>query len=623
MGQSPKLHAIMKGAFLLSRVLCLLSFMPCAFSPAFAAGQYLPTSNVPNLDWARLESSSDLVWHKCDSPTAPSDSKQHVFPLPASNPARTPYCARLSLPLDYHNASNPHNVSMALLKLSVPTIPSKRGTIIALPGGAGESRIKILLTMSNIGVLDALDPDYEYDFLTFENRGVAYSWPSARCSESVLGGKLWEGRLNDLSGVISTGGDRKALNVRLAGAQARGRLCANANTSEDGDIRKHMSTAYAARDMLEILNRLGNPLGKRFDPSSAQSQQHQHPKLQFMGISYGTVVGLTFASLYPQHVSRMLLDATADPNDWVARWQMSLNVDADAVWSTFFTDCYAANTSCPLWRAQESGAEGIQRRFDTWLEGLRIKPDYTVSKGIARMITYHDVRAAMVWANYSPSWAFPALAKMIDELMRGYTNVTLTFPFGDGFDAPVCPGQEDEDLRADSNAGAGTALNCGDAEDISDVSLDEFEKYLSALEEQSSIGAFFQGERKLRCLGWPSSLRPKWRFTGPFTSAADGSNSSVRILFLGNTLDPATPIRNAHKMAKKFPGSVVVEQNVRGHAALVNTVTCPPALSLLREYFRTGILPAPGTFFDLECNVFDGSCLKWEIDSARVIARSS
>lgn len=609
------MQVTMKVAFLVNRALCLLSFVPCAFFPTFVIGQYLPASNVPNFEWAHFDPSSDLIWHKCDSPTASSDSKQHVFPPPASNPARTPYCARLSLPLDYHNASNPHNVSMALLKLATTTAPSKRGTIITLPGGAGESRIKILLTMSSAGVLDALDPDHEYDFLTFENRGVAYSLPSARCSGSVLGGRLWEGRLNDLSGVIRAGGDRKALNVRLAGAEARGRLCASANTSEDGDIRKHMSTAYAARDMLEILTRLEDPLGKAFHPSSARPQQHQHPKLQFIGISYGTVVGLTFASLYPQHVSRMLLDATGDPNDWVAKWQMAHIVDADAVWSTIFTDCYAANKSCPLWRAQDSGAEDIQQRFDAWLEGLQSTPAYTVSNGIARMITYHDVRFAMVWANNSPSWEFPALAKMIDELMRGYTNVTLSFPFRESFNAPVCPGQEDDDLRADSNAGAGTALNCGDAEDISNVSLDEFEKYLSALEEQSSISAFFQGERKLRCLGWPSSLRPKWRFTGPFTSAADGSNSSVRILFLGNTLDPVTPISNAHEVAKGFPGSVVVEQNVRGHGALLNTVTSPPALSLLREYFRTGILPPPGTCFDLECNVFDGSCPKWDIDS--------
>jgi hypothetical protein len=107
-------------------------------------------------------------------------------------------------------------------------------------------------------------------------------------------------------------------------------------------------------------------------------------------------------------------------------------------------------------------------------------------------------------------------------------------------------------LRADYNEDAGTAINCGDSEAISNVTLSEFTSYLRALEGQSTVGALVQGERKLRCLGWPAALHPAYRFSGPF--GADALEKGI--LFVGNTLDPVTPVGNAHLMAGLFKGSV-------------------------------------------------------------------
>lgn len=109
-------------------------------------------------------------------------------------------------------------------------------------------------------------------------------------------------------------------------------------------------------------------------------------------------------------------------------------------------------------------------------------------------------------------------------------------------------------LRADYNEDAGTAINCGDSEAISNVTLSEFTSYLRALEGQSTVGALVQGERKLRCLGWPAALHPAYRFSGPF--GADALEKGI--LFVGNTLDPVTPVGNAHLMAGLFKGSVVL-----------------------------------------------------------------
>jgi hypothetical protein len=124
----------------------------------------------------------------------------------------------------------------------------------------------------------------------------------------------------------------------------------------------------------------------------------------------------------------------------------------------------------------------------------------------------------------------------------------------------------------------------------------------------------FQGERKIRRLGW--QVRPAWRSTGPFTSKTDkgGSTLSTPILFLGNKLDPLTSLRNARRMVEDFPRSVVLEQDARGHCALGNVGPSACTLNYLRDYLRGGSLPQPGKDY----NVFDGSCFE-EGESSKAI----
>jgi pimeloyl-ACP methyl ester carboxylesterase len=201
--------------------------------------------------------------------------------------------------------TNPPNIHLLtplppLLKISSPLSASKLGTIFTLFGGAGNSCIQDLITTTSgdESLLDSIDPDFNYDSITFDNRGFGYSSPSAKCFPSVLDGVM-----------TSRGEDEKGVLVRLAAAKGKGELCEGGG---EADIRQYMTTAYAARDMLEILKRLPEEHGKKT------------PKLKFLGLSYGTMVGQTFASLYPEHVSRMVLDGTVDAKDWSRNGRCSI-----------------------------------------------------------------------------------------------------------------------------------------------------------------------------------------------------------------------------------------------------------------------------------------------------------
>jgi hypothetical protein len=77
---------------------------------------------------------------------------------------------------------------------------------------------------------------------------------------------------------------------------------------------------------------------------------------------------------------------------------------------------------------------------------------------------------------------------------------------------------------------------------------------------------------------------------------------------MGNKLDPMTSLRNAWKLVKDFPGSVVLEHDARGDCALGNVVPSTCTLKYFRDYLRDGSLPEPGAVCGEDCNVFDGSC---------------
>ncbi|KAI2735229.1 hypothetical protein DTO012A8_10030 [Penicillium roqueforti] len=105
------------------------------------------------------------------------------------------------------------------------------------------------------------------------------------------------------------------------------------------------------------------------------------------------------------------------------------------------------------------------------------------------------------------------------------------------------------------------------------------------LKSQSRWMADIWASFPVPCWGWKT--RPKWRYEGPISGSP-----AHPILWIGNTLDPATPLRNAYKMAAKFSGSVVLEQDSAGHCTYSPGSTC--IAKNVRRYFHTGILPGIG-----------------------------
>ncbi|KAF8726616.1 hypothetical protein AX14_007650 [Amanita brunnescens Koide BX004] len=222
----------------------------------------------PETIWTTLNSSESLDWHEC----YPS------IPLKLE-------CARLLVPLDYTEPiSSSNSASNALIRNPSPYPPTSRdykGPLIFNPSGPGESGVDILL--SN-GALLRTYLENAFDVVSFDPRGVSRSTPSVSFFDNNVDREIWTAKASVFS-VVNT--STNSLGELVADSQVVGQLAGA--TNRNGYLSS-INTDYTARDMLRITKAYGRD------------------KIQYWGISYGSILGATFASLFPDNVGRLIID---------------------------------------------------------------------------------------------------------------------------------------------------------------------------------------------------------------------------------------------------------------------------------------------------------------------------
>ena len=91
------------------------------------------------------------------------------------------------------------------------------------------------------------------------------------------------------------------------------------------------------------------------------------------------------------------------------------------------------------------------------------------------------------------------------------------------------------------------------------------------------------------------------QFKGPLPPSA--SDINFPILFANNNVDPVTPLENAYKISKGFPGSAVVVHNATGHTTLVAPSKC--LAGVFQAYLEDGKMPVSGTVCQPDLLPFD------------------
>lgn len=317
---------------------------------------------------------------------------------------------------------------------------------------------------------------------------------------------------------------------------------------------------------------------QRKDPEKAQ--------LWFWGASYGTILGSTFATLFPQKVGRMFLDAVVDGEDYyMGKWEQNV-VDADAAVENFFESCFAAGEQlCGFW---DESVDAIRERFHALQEKLRIEPA-TVSDpklvDTPSVFTYRTLQTLMLAMPYDPITNWPLLGSALAALETGKADAISSVSHV-GYWRHACSPR----LPVFGEREPLPFISCNDANgrNLLDT-LPKFHDHVDLVYNQSRyIGEAFAliGGNYCQKLGIRA---PKSQV---FEGTPSADNTSFPILFASNTIDPVTPLRSAVKTQKLFGGSGLLVQDAVGHSTGSTVSLC--TFKYITQYFTTGELPPEG-----------------------------
>ncbi|KAK2770980.1 cell wall anchored protein [Colletotrichum kahawae] len=509
-------------------------------------------------------------------------------------------CARLQVPLDWSNPNLKTNTTVAVAIIKLPATVSEDdtsfgGSVLVNPGGPGDSGTDLLLRSGSC-FQSLLAGERNYEIIGFDPRGINLSTPHGDCYKGdEFSRKLDQERNTGLSPITE---DFNALNYHYASALGKSELC-----EVDGvdSIWGHLNTASVARDMVEIIDRVDDLRWQ--NRNSTKPANAPKPRLQYIGISYGSFLGNTFASMFPERVGRMMVDGIVDAEDYTnVTWQKNLN-DAEVVLDYFYQVCFDSGEGCPIRLSSDKEAADIKSRIELFLNALDLRPIPVAHGGKVDLITSPAVRLLILTLIYQPV-KFELLALGLRALITGEYISFLEMLSADAPDT-TCGGSAPHIEAPPYTWYEDVAFGvvCGDAVDgVADRNLSLSDELVHIIDRQAPTTGVVWGGRVMACAG--RKIRPPYAFTGPFGTPAvnfsDPETPEAPLLIISTRFDPATPVANAFTMQEQHVGSGVVIQESAGHGvtgAGVNSCTA----KIIREFFVSGKVPQNLTVCRADC----------------------
>ncbi|MFD3917798.1 alpha/beta hydrolase [Streptomyces sp. NPDC058595] len=442
-------------------------------------------------------------------------------------------CATMKAPLDYDKPDGTE-IKLAVARKKA-TGPGKRlGSLQVNPGGPGGSAVDYLQGYAGIGYPAPVRA--RYDMVAVDPRGVSRSEP-VEC----LTGK----EMDAYTQVDQTPDDTAERNLLAASYKKLAQGCAK----RSAEILPHVSTIEAARDM-DILRAV---LGDK--------------KLSYVGASYGTFLGATYAELFPKRVGRLVLDGAMDPSLPAEEMNRDQTAGFETAFSAFAADC-VKQPDCPL--GTESAADAAQR-MKSFFTRLDTRP---IPTGEPRRLGESLATTGVINAMYDES-GWPGLRDSLTSAMDGD---------GSGLLALADSYYEREGDGSFSNLMyANAAVNCLDLPAAFTAPAD-VDKAIPSFQQASPVFGTALAWAGLNCAYWPTEP------TGtPHRIAAKGAPP---ILVVGTTRDPATPYKWAESLAGQLSSGVLLTYDGDGHTAYGRGSDCVD--TAINTYLIEGTPPKNG-----------------------------
>ncbi len=443
--------------------------------------------------------------------TAPSTTVSSTETTDTSEPVATGLewtdcepleCATLTVPLD-HSDPDGNQIEIAVARLAAPSQADRIGSLVLNPGGPGGSGIEFL---ESAAFTIPQEVQNRFDLVGFDPRGVGSS-TAVDCDAD------YDNSIN----LLTEGDDAAWENLQ---AQEQELL---ASCPVDAiELARFVGTNNAARDLDLLREALGDQ------------------KLTYVGYSYGTRLGATYAELFPNNVRALVLDGGVLPSDDFAAVDLEQAGGFDVAFNNFAAAC-DADSDCVL---QELGPtievfRAVGAEIQEFGEFETDDPD--------RVLTAGEFYLGVLAALYSKdAWPFLADGLFAAETLQ---DGTLLQVLGDNL-----VGRQTDGSYNNSNE-ANSAINCADNPNRPTPTEARAEAEAAAA-RTVYFDQLFRGISG--CLLFPEALDPL--IIGPASGAPP-------ILVIGNTGDPATPFAWSVALADSLDSGVLYEVEAEGHTA--------------------------------------------------------
>ncbi|WP_246257321.1 alpha/beta hydrolase [Amycolatopsis anabasis] len=475
--------------------------------------------------------SQPVTWGDCAS-YATSDSTRSAY---ASKDLQ---CARLTVPLDYANPGG-DTITIGILRHQASKPDQRIGVLAVNPGGPGASGMQAAASLASQVGKSPLGE--RFDLVGFDPRGVGSSQPQVRC---LTGPERDAERAEDLD----TDGSPEGVAKQEAEAKDFAAKCAQ--RTEHGDA---MLANLGTRDVVKDMDVLRSALGDE--------------KLTYLGYSYGTRIGYSYAEAFGRNVRAMVLDGALDPSQDSVESLVAQGAGFGKAFGKFAAWC-APQQDCAL----GGDPAGATKAFQDLARPLIDNP---VEVGDGRRLTFGDATLAVIQALYSEQ-LWETLNSGLNDLKRG-RGATL-MALADQYN------ERDRSGNYATTQDAFTAVHCVDDPRVTDKNeiADAERRYDAAapfLDDGRPNGPALDS-----CAFWPVPNTSQ-----PHQPTVEGIPP---VLVVSTTNDPATPYEAGVNLAKAMKGGLLTFEGTQ-HTVFLQGNACVDGAGT--AYLVNGTLPAEGT----------------------------
>ncbi|RYC10564.1 alpha/beta hydrolase [Nocardioides zhouii] len=439
-------------------------------------------------------------------------------------------CGTLTVPVDY---AEPAGETIDLALLRVPATGSRVGSMVVNPGGPGAPGTSYAAAAGRVFREPLLQG---FDIVGFDPRGTGTSAPVDCLSDSELDAYL--------------AGDPTPDTVAEEQSYKRSVLSFGARcVAGSGPVLGHVTTIEAARDMDVLRSALGED------------------KLTYLGASYGTKLGATYAELFPDRVGRFVLDGAVD----VSLDPQSAAIDQATGFETalraYVQNCLDSTDNCFLGDTVDEGLATISDLVDSIEEQPLPAGDRELQVGNA----FYGIITPLYNRDY---WYL--LSAALTSALDGKGTALMQL-------ADAYASRSQDGTYLDNSIEANYSINCLD--DPTSVPFAKVPSLFADFEEASpTFGRIFA-----------------WSMTGCRGIEVTSSEApldirgagAAPILVLGTSRDPATPMKWAEALSAQLESGVLVERDGDGHTAYNSGNECID--TIVEDYLLDGAVPDDGT----------------------------